>query len=109
MLQNEKPDAYKSAVTQPFGYYARFHRLPKLAAFCENVFMDNVITLQALEKAINYWRERSPSIGEESRLCPQAAALSVPYALMIISHRTTIALSDLTPSAGLAFQEWLQS
>ena len=109
MLQNEKPDVYKSAVTQPFGCYARFHRLPKLAAFCDNAFMDNVITLKALEKAINYWRERSPSIGEESRLCPQAAALSISYALMIISHRTTIALLDLTPSAGLAFQEWLQS
>ena len=80
-----------------------------MAAFCENVFMDNVITLQALEKAINYWSERLPSSGEGSRLFPQAAALSVPYSLMIISHRRTIALSDLAPSAGVAFQEWLQS
>lgn len=68
--------------------------------------MDTSITLQALEQAINYWRDRSPSSGEESRLCPQAAALAAPYALMIISHRTNLAPDELDPLAYQAYQDW---
>lgn len=55
--------------------------------------MDTPITLPELEQAINYWRHRAPSQGDESRLCAQAAALATPYALMIIGHRR-----DITPT-----------
>ncbi|VDK99930.1 hypothetical protein FR5810_00831 [Bordetella pertussis] len=40
--------------------------------------MDTPITLPELEQAINYWRHRAPSQGDESRLCAQAAALATP-------------------------------
>ena len=36
------------------------------------------ITLPQIEAAINYWRNVSPSVGDESRLCPEAAALAAP-------------------------------
>ena len=48
-----------------------------------------------LEQAINYWRNLSPSVGDESRLCPEAAALATPYALMIITHRHDIPVAEL--------------
>ncbi|MEY3739788.1 MAG: hypothetical protein RLZZ192_464 [Pseudomonadota bacterium] len=31
--------------------------------------MQDTITLPELEAAINFWRQRSPSVGEELRLC----------------------------------------
>ena len=64
------------------------------------------ITLPQLEQAINYWRNVSPSVGEESRLCPEAAALATPYALMIIAHRREIPLAELTDKARAALDRW---
>jgi hypothetical protein len=54
------------------------------------------LTIQELEAAINYWRSQSPAGGEELRLCPEAAALAKPYALMIIqgSQRTPLDVLD---------------
>ncbi|HYG44234.1 MAG TPA: DUF3717 domain-containing protein [Bordetella sp.] len=68
--------------------------------------MDKPIPLPELEQAINYWRNRLPSQGEESRLCEQAAALATPYALMIIAHRREIALDELSPAALAAYKGW---
>ncbi|WP_144629772.1 DUF3717 domain-containing protein [Bordetella genomosp. 13] len=68
--------------------------------------MDQPIALPDLEDAINYWRTHSPSQGEEARLCPEAAALAKPYALMIISHRRDIAADDLSPEAREAYRQW---
>jgi len=68
--------------------------------------MDHPITLAALEDAINYWRARSPSQGEEARLCPQAAALARPYALMIMTHRREIASRELDAQALDAYGQW---
>jgi len=53
------------------------------------------IPITLLEAAINYWRARSPSVGDELRLCPQASALSKPYALMIVQRRSTLTLGEL--------------
>ncbi|MGE8510503.1 MAG: DUF3717 domain-containing protein, partial [Paraburkholderia terricola] len=38
------------------------------------------ITIHELEAAINFWRARSPSSGDELVLCKEASALSKPYA-----------------------------
>jgi hypothetical protein len=68
--------------------------------------MDDRISLTQLEQAINYWRNREPSQGDESRLCPQAAALATPYALMIIGHRHDIDAGELAPAAAQAYRAW---
>jgi len=57
------------------------------------------IPITFLEAAINYWRTRSPSHGDEMSLCAQASALSKPYALMIVQRRTTLSVSELDPFA----------
>jgi len=64
------------------------------------------ISLPQLEQAINYWRNVSPSVGEESRLCPEASALATPYALMIMTHRHDIAISELNEKAQAALAGW---
>lgn len=68
--------------------------------------MNTPIAMSDLEQAINYWRNRQPSQGEESRLCAEAAALAVPYALMIMSHQRNIDPDDLTPAARAAYEAW---
>ena len=68
--------------------------------------MQSNITLPEIESAINFWRQRSPSIGEELRLCQEASSLATPYALMIIERRNQIALSELSEKAQAAFLGW---
>ncbi|WMD19010.1 DUF3717 domain-containing protein [Achromobacter seleniivolatilans] len=67
----------------------------------------NSISLPQLEQAINYWRNVSPSVGDESRLCPEAAALATPYALMIMAHRHDIPVAELNEKAQAALAGWL--
>ncbi|CAM5483212.1 hypothetical protein ECAE60S_03252 [Eoetvoesiella caeni] len=71
--------------------------------------MQNSYTLAQMEAAINYWRTRSPSQGEEMRLCPQAGALAEPYALMIFNGQPAIELSALPPAARQALEDWHQA
>ena len=68
--------------------------------------MQNLITLPQIESAINFWRQRSPSVGEELRLCREASALATPYALMIIEHRQSMPVSELSDAAQQALQAW---
>jgi hypothetical protein len=68
--------------------------------------MQTPITLAELESAINFWRQRSPSMGEELRLCAEASALATPYALMIMSRRTSITMEDLSEKARAAILAW---
>ncbi|MCD0505536.1 DUF3717 domain-containing protein [Bordetella petrii] len=68
--------------------------------------MDKPIPLPELEQAINFWRNRLPSQGEEARLCAEAAALATPYALMIIGHRREIASAELDEAALAAYRGW---
>lgn len=68
--------------------------------------MNRVYLLTELEAAINYWRNLSPSQGEELALCPQAAALAEPYALLIFESGAQINAESLKPKALQALQEW---
>jgi Protein of unknown function (DUF3717) len=65
------------------------------------------ITIQDLEAAINYWRSQSPAIGEELHLCPEAAALAKPYALMIVQGAQRVPMDVLDEMARLAIQKFL--
>lgn len=67
------------------------------------------ITLNELEAAINFWRHRSPSVGEEMRLCKEASSLATPYARMILEHRTELPLADLSDKAQDAYTAWRAS
>lgn len=67
------------------------------------------ITIQDLEAAINYWRNQSPAIGEELHLCPEAAALAKPYALMIVQGAQRVPMDVLDEVARLAIQKFLNN
>ena len=66
------------------------------------------ISIQEIESAINYWRDRSPSSGESLVLCSEASCLAKPYALMIIQSSQRIPLEVLSESERLALQTYLQ-
>lgn len=74
--------------------------------FCDNIVMPTLLTLTELESAINFWRQRSPSVGEELRLCAEASSLATPYALMIIERRKQIDLAELSLRAQAAIAAW---
>jgi hypothetical protein len=67
------------------------------------------ITIQDLEAAINYWRSQSPAVGEELHLCPEAAALAKPYALMIVQGAQRVPIEALDEMARLAIQNFLSN
>lgn len=71
--------------------------------------MQSFITLPEIEAAINFWRQRSPSVGEELRLCPEASSLATPYALMIIERRSQLAVSELSETAQSALRSWQET
>jgi hypothetical protein len=71
--------------------------------------MQIFITLPEIEAAINFWRQRSPSVGEELRLCQEASSLATPYALMIIERRTQLEVSTLSEKAQAALAGWQAS
>jgi hypothetical protein len=65
------------------------------------------ISITELEAAINFWRNRSPSNGDELALCKEASALSKPYALMIVQRQTAISLLRLDPDARAAWESYV--
>lgn len=67
------------------------------------------ITINELEAAINFWRARSPSSGDELSLCKEASALSKPYALLIVQRRAQIPVEALEPPARAAWERYRQS
>ena len=67
------------------------------------------VTIQELEAAINYWRSQSPAVGEELHLCPEAAALAKPYALMIIQGAQRVPVDVLEEAAKTAIQSHLKN
>ncbi len=69
----------------------------------------DAISLTELERAINFWRKRHPSTGEEQRLCPEANALAEPYAIAIVTHRTTLRPSDFSDTAQAALSAWYEA
>lgn len=67
------------------------------------------ITIQDLEAAINYWRSQSPASGEELHLCPEAAALAKPYALMIVQGSQRVLMDVLDEIAKSAIHNYLKT
>jgi hypothetical protein len=65
------------------------------------------ISITELEAAINFWRNRSPSSGDELALCEEASALSKPYALLIVQRRNSIARERLEPNARAAWDSYV--
>ncbi|MCA8270717.1 DUF3717 domain-containing protein [Burkholderia vietnamiensis] len=51
-------------------------------------------SISELEIAINYWRERFPSRGDELALCPEASALATLYASMIVHAQQTFSFQE---------------
>ena len=64
------------------------------------------ISIQELEAALNYWRSQSPAEGEELRLCPEAAVLAKPYALMIVQGSQRMPMDVLEAAAQTAIQSF---
>jgi hypothetical protein len=48
------------------------------------------LSVQELEAAINYWRDKRPARGNEYALSPEVNALATLYALMIYRGQGTI-------------------
>ena len=67
------------------------------------------LSIQDLEAAINYWRSQSPAVGEELHLCPEAAALAKPYALMIVQGAQRVPMDVLDEAAKSAVQKFLKN
>ena len=67
------------------------------------------ITIQEIEAAINYWRNQSPSKGDELSLCAEASALARAYALMIIQGVQQVPADVLDESAKLAMQKFVKA
>ncbi|OLL29385.1 hypothetical protein BTH42_23155 [Burkholderia sp. SRS-W-2-2016] len=66
------------------------------------------ISIHELEAAINFWRARSPSSGDELVLCKEASALSKPYALLIVQRRTSLSPDRLDPIAKQAWESYVR-
>ncbi|GAB7526723.1 DUF3717 domain-containing protein [Paraburkholderia sp. 2C] len=66
------------------------------------------ITINELETAINFWRARSPSAGDELVLCKEASALSKPYALMIVQRQHRVSQEALDESARDAWNSYVR-
>lgn len=64
------------------------------------------ITLPDLEQAINFWRGRRPSEGDERKLSAEVDALADIYGLMIATRQTTYAVSSMTEPQRKAFISW---
>jgi hypothetical protein len=67
------------------------------------------VSIQDLEAAINYWRSQSPAVGEELHLCPEAAALAKPYALMIVQGAQRVPMDVLDEAARSAIQKFFKN
>jgi len=65
-----------------------------------------VISINELEAAINYWRGRSPSSGDELSLCKEASALSRPYALLIVQRQSGVLPEQLDVDARAAWEAY---
>jgi len=53
------------------------------------------LSVQELEAAINYWRDRRPARGNAVALSPEVNALATVYALMIYRGQAVIDVASL--------------
>lgn len=66
------------------------------------------ISLPELETAINFWRNKSPSVGESLVLSQEASALAKPYAILILQGAQRISVDNLDAKALDAWNRYLQ-
>jgi hypothetical protein len=64
------------------------------------------LSVQELEAAINYWRERAPARGNAYALSPQVNLLAPIYALMIFRGAACVDTSTLAPGAQQLLRAW---
>ena len=64
------------------------------------------LSVQELEAAINYWRERHPARGSEMALGPEVNLLALVYALMIFRRMATIDTESLDPDVQQVLDDW---
>jgi hypothetical protein len=65
------------------------------------------ITLPELEDAINFWRNKSPSVGESLVLSKEASALAKPYAILIMQGAQRISIDNLDAKELDAWNKYL--
>ena len=64
------------------------------------------LSLQELEAAINWWRERQPARGNEHALSAEVKVLARVYALMIVGHVHDLDTGRLDAGARQLLQTW---
>jgi hypothetical protein len=64
------------------------------------------LSLQELEAAINWWRERQPARGNEHALSAEVSVLARVYALMIFDHAHSLELDQLDAGARQLLHTW---
>ena len=64
------------------------------------------LSVQELEAAINYWRERAPARGNAYALSPEVNLLAPIYALMIFRGAATLDTDTLAPGTQQLLQAW---
>lgn len=64
------------------------------------------LSVQELEAAINYWRDRRPARGNEYALSPEVNVLATVYALMIYRRAAHVQLDALDPSVRQLIASW---
>ena len=64
------------------------------------------LTLNELEKAINYWRALRPSTGEERALSPEVSALATVYAMMIFNRVKSAPLDTFDATSQQLLETW---
>lgn len=64
------------------------------------------LSLQELEAAINFWRDRRPARGNEYALSAEVNVLARVYALMIFNHASSLEMDLLDASARGLLESW---
>ncbi|WLI89798.1 DUF3717 domain-containing protein [Massilia sp. R2A-15] len=67
------------------------------------------LSLQELEAAINWWRERQPARGNEHALSAEVKVLARVYALMIVDHVHDVELDRLDAGARQLLRQWQEN
>ncbi|WP_425120176.1 DUF3717 domain-containing protein [Burkholderia gladioli] len=62
-----------------------------------------VLHIEQIERAINIWRARKPSVEGDPILCREARILAEPYALMIVNGATQIDATHLSDTQRAVF------
>lgn len=67
------------------------------------------LSLQELEAAINFWRDRRPARGNEYALSAEVKILARVYAMMIYHHASSLTLEQLDAGARALLLAWRAS